>query len=65
MTRTIGIIGVGEIAGAIVDGLCGGLASPEVYLSPRGATVRPIWRLAIARCRCARTIRQWWIARRF
>ncbi|GHJ37126.1 NAD(P)-binding domain-containing protein [Streptomyces sp. TS71-3] len=34
----IGIIGVGEIAGAIVDGLCDGVEeAPEIHLSPRGA----------------------------
>ncbi|MYT32974.1 MULTISPECIES: NAD(P)-binding domain-containing protein [unclassified Streptomyces] len=36
--QRIGIIGVGEIGRAIVDGLCnGGGASPDVFLSPRGA----------------------------
>ncbi|MDL4816409.1 NAD(P)-binding domain-containing protein [Actinomadura opuntiae] len=36
--KRIGIIGVGEIGRAIVMGLCdGGGASPEVFLSPRGA----------------------------
>lgn len=40
MTESIGIIGVGEIARAIVDGLCGGgYTAPTVYLSPRGAAV--------------------------
>ncbi|WP_253208922.1 NAD(P)-binding domain-containing protein [Streptomyces niphimycinicus] len=34
----IGIIGVGEIGRAIVDGLCDGDGEPpEIYLSPRGA----------------------------
>ncbi|WP_405741858.1 NAD(P)-binding domain-containing protein [Streptomyces sp. NBC_01525] len=34
----IGIIGVGEIGRAIVDGLCDGVEEPpEIYLSPRGA----------------------------
>ena len=33
----VGIIGVGEIAGAIVDGLCTDpRGAPEVWLSPRG-----------------------------
>ncbi|MFE1770923.1 NAD(P)-binding domain-containing protein [Streptomyces sp. NPDC059008] len=34
----IGIIGVGEIGRAIVDGLCDGVEQPpEIYLSPRGS----------------------------
>ncbi|MGA6153802.1 NAD(P)-binding domain-containing protein [Stenotrophomonas sp. NPDC087984] len=34
----IGIIGVGEIGRAIVEGLCAGVDKPpEIYLSPRGA----------------------------
>jgi pyrroline-5-carboxylate reductase len=34
---TIGIVGVGEIAGAIVEGLCADAANaPDVVLSPRG-----------------------------
>ncbi|WP_407285236.1 NAD(P)-binding domain-containing protein [Streptomyces sp. BP-8] len=34
----IGIIGVGEIGRAIVDGLCDGVENPpEIYLSPRGS----------------------------
>ncbi|MFM9370656.1 NAD(P)-binding domain-containing protein [Streptomyces sp. Da 82-17] len=34
----IGIIGVGKLAAALVDGLCEGVAEPpEVFLSPRGA----------------------------
>ncbi|WP_233580725.1 hypothetical protein [Streptomyces triticirhizae] len=38
--RRVGIIGVGEIGKAIVEGLRGGGgASPEVFLSPRGARV--------------------------
>lgn len=37
MSQAVGIIGVGEIAGAIVDGLCrDGGDAPAVYLSPRG-----------------------------
>ncbi|MEV2277415.1 NAD(P)-binding domain-containing protein [Nocardiopsis sp. NPDC049922] len=37
MTR-VGVIGVGEIGRAIVDGLCDGVEEPpEVFLSPRGA----------------------------
>lgn len=40
MTRTIGIIGVGEIASAIVDGLCAQPGhAPAVYLSPRNQTI--------------------------
>jgi pyrroline-5-carboxylate reductase len=40
MTEAIGIIGVGEIARAIVEGLCAdGDAAPAVVLSPRGAAV--------------------------
>ncbi|WP_242908581.1 NAD(P)-binding domain-containing protein [Actinomadura terrae] len=36
--KRIGVIGVGEIGRAIVDGLCaGGDDAPEVFLSPRGA----------------------------
>ncbi|WP_229324286.1 NAD(P)-binding domain-containing protein [Streptomyces sp. UNOC14_S4] len=36
--KRIGIIGVGEIARAIVAGLCDGVEEPpEIYLSPRGA----------------------------
>ncbi|MEU5082044.1 MULTISPECIES: NAD(P)-binding domain-containing protein [Streptomyces] len=36
--QRIGIIGVGEIGRAMVEGLCdGGGTSPEVFLSPRGA----------------------------
>ncbi|MFI6504019.1 NAD(P)-binding domain-containing protein [Nonomuraea typhae] len=36
--KRIGVIGVGEIARAIVTGLCeGAVAPPEVFLSPRGA----------------------------
>ncbi|MFH8628024.1 NAD(P)-binding domain-containing protein [Streptomyces vietnamensis] len=36
--RRIGIIGVGEIGRALVDGLCvGDEEPPELYLSPRGA----------------------------
>ncbi|GAB2935853.1 NAD(P)-binding domain-containing protein [Streptomyces mayteni] len=36
--RQIGIIGVGEIGRAIVDGLCDGVEEPpEIHLSPRGA----------------------------
>ncbi|OIJ87279.1 pyrroline-5-carboxylate reductase [Streptomyces sp. MUSC 14] len=36
--QRIGIIGVGEIGRAIVEGLCGeGATSPGVFLSPRGA----------------------------
>lgn len=39
MVRAIGFIGVGEIAGAIVEGLCESQDAtvPDVYLSPRGA----------------------------
>jgi pyrroline-5-carboxylate reductase len=38
MFERIGIIGVGEIGRAIVDGLCDGVAEPpEIFLSPRGA----------------------------
>jgi pyrroline-5-carboxylate reductase len=38
--RSVGIIGVGEIARAIVEGLCsGGDTPPDVILSPRGAAV--------------------------
>ncbi|MFJ6071726.1 NAD(P)-binding domain-containing protein [Streptomyces sp. NPDC093065] len=38
MVKHIGIIGVGEIGGALVTGLRhGGGAAPEVFLSPRGA----------------------------
>lgn len=37
--KRIGIIGVGEIGRAIVTGLCDGVdRSPEVFLSPRGAS---------------------------
>jgi pyrroline-5-carboxylate reductase len=39
MTDPIGIIGVGEIARAIVDGLCGSGDPVPVVLSPRGAAV--------------------------
>jgi hypothetical protein len=40
VTQAIGIIGVGEIARAIVDGLCADReAAPAVFLSPRGAAV--------------------------
>ncbi|NUP66299.1 MAG: NAD(P)-binding domain-containing protein [Nonomuraea sp.] len=36
--QRIGIIGVGEIGRALVDGLCDGVAEPpEIHLSPRGA----------------------------
>ncbi|MFD5319003.1 NAD(P)-binding domain-containing protein [Streptomyces sp. NPDC127098] len=36
--RSVGVIGVGEIGRAVVEGLCGGNdESPEVFLSPRGA----------------------------
>lgn len=36
--QRIGIIGVGEIGRALVDGLCDGAEEPpEIYLSPRGA----------------------------
>ncbi|WP_116245864.1 NAD(P)-binding domain-containing protein [Nocardiopsis sp. FIRDI 009] len=36
--KRIGIIGVGEIGRAIVDGLCDGVEEPpEIHLSPRGA----------------------------
>lgn len=36
--KRIGIIGVGEIGRAIVEGLCGGVDEPpEIFLSPRGA----------------------------
>lgn len=36
--KRIGIIGVGGIARALVDGLCGGVAQPpQIYLSARGA----------------------------
>ncbi|MDP5314461.1 NAD(P)-binding domain-containing protein [Streptomyces poriferorum] len=36
--KRIGIIGVGEIGRALVEGLCGtGGPAPEVFLSPRGA----------------------------
>ncbi|WP_433515189.1 NAD(P)-binding domain-containing protein [Nonomuraea sp. CA-143628] len=36
--QRIGIIGVGEIGRAMVDGLCDGIEEPpEIYLSPRGA----------------------------
>ncbi|MEV0082373.1 NAD(P)-binding domain-containing protein [Saccharopolyspora sp. NPDC050642] len=38
MTDRVGIIGVGEIARAIVEGLCAGVDDPpEIFLSPRGA----------------------------
>ncbi|GAA3135280.1 NAD(P)-binding domain-containing protein [Streptomyces echinatus] len=38
MVKRIGIIGVGEIGRAIVDGLCDGVEElPEIFLSPRGA----------------------------
>jgi pyrroline-5-carboxylate reductase len=46
MVKRIGIIGVGEIARAVVDGLCSGVEElpcngveelPEIFLSPRGA----------------------------
>jgi pyrroline-5-carboxylate reductase len=33
----VGFIGVGEIAAAMVDGLCAGTDTISVYLSPRGA----------------------------
>ncbi|MFJ4716835.1 NAD(P)-binding domain-containing protein [Streptomyces sp. NPDC088785] len=37
-TRRIGVIGVGELGQALVEGLCGGSGTaPEVFLSPRGA----------------------------
>lgn len=40
MIESIGVIGVGEIAHAIVDGLCDGTdAAPQVFLSPRGARI--------------------------
>ncbi|MDT0318192.1 NAD(P)-binding domain-containing protein [Streptomyces millisiae] len=43
--KSVGVIGVGEIGRAIVEGLCGGDdESPEVFLSPRGA--RPAAELA-------------------
>ncbi|NGO76554.1 NAD(P)-binding domain-containing protein [Streptomyces sp. YC504] len=36
--KRIGLIGVGEIGRALVEGLCEGIdEAPEVYLSPRGA----------------------------
>ncbi|WP_245642133.1 NAD(P)-binding domain-containing protein [Nonomuraea candida] len=36
--KRIGVIGVGEIGRALVEGLCGGAGRPpEVFLSPRGA----------------------------
>lgn len=36
----IGIIGVGEIGGAITEGLCEGVQdAPQVFLSPRGARI--------------------------
>ncbi|MEW9550301.1 NAD(P)-binding domain-containing protein [Nonomuraea sp. NPDC050783] len=36
--KRIGVVGVGEIGRAIVEGLCGGGGEPpEVFLSPRGA----------------------------
>nr|WP_241479740.1 NAD(P)-binding domain-containing protein [Nocardiopsis lucentensis] len=36
--KRVGVIGVGEIGRAIVEGLCGGSARPpEILLSPRGA----------------------------
>ncbi|KOT74355.1 aromatic ring-opening dioxygenase LigA [Streptomyces rimosus subsp. pseudoverticillatus] len=38
VTERIGFIGVGEIARAMVEGLCeGNEAPPEIFLSPRGA----------------------------
>ncbi len=37
MTTSIGIIGVGEIASAIVDGLCALPDHPQFFLSPRNA----------------------------
>ncbi|HCG55561.1 MAG: NAD(P)-binding domain-containing protein [Brevibacterium aurantiacum] len=37
MSRTIGIIGVGEIASAIVEGSCAGADHPDFLLSPRNA----------------------------
>ncbi len=38
MVNRIGIIGVGEIGRAMVDGLCDGAQeAPEIHLSPRGA----------------------------
>ena len=37
MTSAIGIIGVGEIASAIVGGSCGGDDHPDFFLSPRNA----------------------------
>lgn len=37
MSRTIGIIGVGEIASAIVEGSCASDDHPDFYLSPRNA----------------------------
>ncbi|MCF2587271.1 NAD(P)-binding domain-containing protein [Brevibacterium sp. UCMA 11752] len=37
MTSAIGIIGVGEIASAIVEGSCGGDDHPDFFLSPRNA----------------------------
>ena len=36
-SRTIGIIGVGEIASAIVEGACAGDDHPDFFLSPRSA----------------------------
>lgn len=40
MNPAIGFIGVGEIASAIVDGLCSPQGpAPEVFLSPRNATI--------------------------
>ncbi|MGO2643033.1 NAD(P)-binding domain-containing protein, partial [Brevibacterium aurantiacum] len=37
MASTIGIIGVGEIASAIVEGACAGDDRPDFFLSPRNA----------------------------
>ena len=37
MSTTIGIIGVGEIASAIVEGACAGDDHPNFFLSPRNA----------------------------
>lgn len=37
MSTTIGIIGVGEIASAIVEGACAGDDHPDYFLSPRNA----------------------------
>ena len=41
-----GVIGVGSIAAAIVEGLCAGGVAPSVRLSPRNAAAAGSWRSA-------------------